>query len=411
MSQVNQLAQRVLDAMREAGYSPVTYNRLYCDGLLPIVRLHERRGIDSFDHDLLAEYVQQLYERRANGIINRKWSERLLRAAERMARMHDTGKLDWKCPKSVTGFRSNDYYEQLLEEYISCANLHPNTQGDVIWVTRRFFTWLSQNSHPTLENVTAVEIQGFIVYCSGLMSSASIYNVLLYMRKLCVYLHERSLLTNRYTELLSMKVSRESKMSPAADQGEIAVILGQIDRSNRNGKRDYAVIMLGAVLGMRAVDIKNMKLSEINWARGEIRITQSKTGKSNALPLTSDVGEAVRDYILHVRPNSTDDNVFIKTYPPFVSFKNSCSIGDIYDRYCKLAGLERKVHDGKGFHSLRRALGKNMTVAGVAVTTTAQTLGDVDTDSTKKYIALDSEHLAECALDFKGIFPRGGGVS
>jgi integrase len=372
------------------------------------VRFHEKNGVVEFNADIVAEYVKVVDEHRNSGAVGHKYREFLLRGAERLTRMNETGKLEWSVPKVGTSFKSGDYYEQLLDEYIAYADLHQNTQGDVIWVARRFFARLVQENHHTLERVTADEIQGFIVYCSGLMTSASIYNVLLYMRKLCTYLYEQKLLSNQYTALLSMKVSRESKMYPAAKQSEIATVLEQIDRSTRTGKRDYAVILLGAVLGVRAVDIKNMKLTDIDWLRGEIRITQSKTGNVNALPLTADVGEAVRDYILHSRPNSTDNNVFIKSYPPFVAFKDAWSVGDIYDRYRKRAGLERKAFDGKGFHSLRRALGKNMTVAGVEVTTTAQTLGDADMDSAKKYIALDSIHLAECALNFTGIAPKGG---
>jgi integrase len=242
------------------------------------------------------------------------------------------------------------------------------------------------------------------------MVSSGVYNVLLYMRKLCVYLAGRGLLANPYTELLSMRVSRESRLYPAAAQNEVAAVLAQIDRNTLMGKRDYAVVLLGTVLGLRAVDVKNLKLSDIDWLRGELNIRQSKTGNVNALPLTQDVGEAVKDYILHARPQTTVDNVFLRLRPPFIAIGDAWSVGDIYDRYLKRAGFERKAFDGRGFHSLRRALGKNMTVAGVEVTTTAQTLGDADMDSAKKYIALDSEHLAECALDFAGIAVKGGAL-
>ena len=65
--------------------------------------------------------------------------------------------------------------------------------------------------------------------------------------------------------------------------------------------------------------------------------------------------------------------------------------------------LQRVAFDGKGFHSLRRAVGKNMITSGVPVTTVAQVLGHNGTSSINKYIALDSVHLKECALDFSGI--------
>jgi len=259
-----------------------------------------------------------------------------------------------------------------------------------------------------LINVAAAEIQQFVIHCASYMASSSVYDIQLYMRKLCAYLVERDLLKNSYAALLSMKVSRESKLYPPAPQKEIAAVLEKIDRSTRKGKRDYAVIMLAAVTGLRAVDVKNLKLSNIDWQRGEIKIVQSKTENTNVLPLTADVGKAIRDYILYARPNSVDDNVFIRLRPPYIALQDAWSIGNIYDRWCERAGLPREAFDGKGFHSLRRSLGTNMVTAGTPVTTVAQVLGDTDINSTKKYIALDSEHLKECALDLSGIEFSGG---
>lgn len=59
--------------------------------------------------------------------------------------------------------------------------------------------------------------------------------------------------------------------------------------------------------------------------------------------------------------------------------------------------------DGKGFHSLRRAVGRNMVTSGVPVNTVNQVLGHTAMNSAKKYISLDSKNLKECALDFTGI--------
>jgi site-specific recombinase XerD len=57
----------------------------------------------------------------------------------------------------------------------------------------------------------------------------------------------------------------------------------------------------------------------------------------------------------------------------------------------------------KGFHSMRRTIGKNMVVAGIPIATVAQVLGHSEIDSTNPYVALDSIHLKECALDFTSI--------
>ena len=75
----------------------------------------------------------------------------------------------------------------------------------------------------------------------------------------------------------------------------------------------------------------------------------------------------------------------------------------MFDDYRKKLGMPREAFDGKCFHSLRRYVGKNMITSGVSVNTLAQVLGDAQIDSVKKYISLDTIHLKECALDFKGL--------
>lgn len=88
-----------------------------------------------------------------------------------------------------------------------------------------------------------------------------------------------------------------------------------IDRSTAMGKRDYAMIMTAAVTGIRSVDIINLTFDAIDWINGEIRIIQHKTGKTLALPLTTDVGEAIQDYILNGRPKSDLPFVFYVQNP------------------------------------------------------------------------------------------------
>jgi integrase len=179
--------------------------------------------------------------------------------------------------------------------------MRSKARSDATWIARKFFAWLVKNGHPTLEHLASTEIQAFMVHCSEHMVSASVHNAQLYLRKLCDYLYERGLVSNPYTALLSMKVSRESKLYPATTHGELAAIFNETDRSSVKGKRDYAIILLGAILGLRALDITKLKLTDINWRRGDITIVQSKIGNTLALSLTADVSTALRDYILHGR--------------------------------------------------------------------------------------------------------------
>ena len=149
---------------------------------------------------------------------------------------------------------------------------------------------------------------------------------------------------------------------------------------------------------MRGIDIAELSKGSIDWRNGEIRIIQQKTGKVLALPLTTDVGEAVREYILNARPHSKSDKLFLCVQAPFGAIGRRVP-GNALKKYRIKASLTAN----RPFHSLRRSLATNMVTSGVSVITVAQALGHTTIDSTKQYISLDSKNLKECALDFDGI--------
>lgn len=300
-------------------------------------------------------------------------------------------------------FKLNGYYEKILGEFLERGKFSPKGRSDAMWICRKYSSWLMLDGHNDLSGVGAPEVQRFMIYCSRHMRGSSIHNVKLYMKKLYAFLCENGYSSENYEGLLSFRVSRESKLSPPAQPDDIAAILDVIDRRTARGKRDYAMILLGVVTGLRAGDVAKLCLHDIDWINGEIKIIQGKTGKSLALPLTADVGVAIKDYILNGRQETDSDTVFLRQHKPFRGFANGVAIGDLYDDYCQKVNIPRDAFDGKGFHSLRRGVGTNMVTSGISVNTVAQILGDRDVDSVKKYISLDSRHLKECALDFVGI--------
>jgi integrase len=400
---INELALQIVKEMQKAGYADYTAWNEYSDCYVPIIRLHEQRGKSEFDLDLVEDYTRSIEGKMESGKISAEYYRRKKVGIKRMIEFKETGKIERFYHIKGTRFVLSDYYEKILTEFLSCDEYTPNTRGDVTWVARKYFAWLMDEKYDDLNNIGATEIQRFMRHCFSHMKSNGIHNVKLYMKKLYRYLKKSGYSENNYEALFSFKISRESKMSPAVSHEEILSVLSVIDRRIPKGKRDYAMILLGVVTGLRAIDIARLKLSDIDWKNGEIKIVQAKTAVPLALPLTKDVGEAVQDYILHGRQRVECDAVFLRMRAPATAFCDSVSIGDIYDDYCKQAGIYRKAFDGKGFHSLRRSVGKNMVISGIPVTTVAQILGHGNINSTKKYISLDSRHLKECALDFSGI--------
>ncbi|MGI6154269.1 MAG: tyrosine-type recombinase/integrase [Christensenellaceae bacterium] len=406
---IQELVLRTTEALQELGVSPRSAWDLHASAFLPLVRAHESRGQDEFDHDLTSKYIRSIEKRIERGEISPGHYRKLLRGAKRLAEYHDQGKLDWSAPKLTSKFKLNEYFTTLLDEFLSTGSFSPKGSSDAMWVARKYFAWLIVEGHKDLIEVGAAEVQRFMIYCSRDLRSNSIRNVQLYMKKLYCFLSEHGYSEESYEGLLTFRTSHEAKMYPAMPPDDVDAILKVIDRRIPRGKRDYAMILLGTVTGLRAVDIAKLRLTDIDWKNGEIKIIQAKTGMSLALPLTADVGKAIKDYILYGRQETNSDAVFLRLHRPYQGFTNGIAIGDLFDDYCKKAEISRRAFDGKGFHSLRRAVGKNIVTAGIPASTAAQVLGDRNLDSIKKYIALDSHHLKECTLSFTGI-EKGGAM-
>ena len=400
---ITELGERTREAHLALGIRQDSVWHSYLSAIEPIVKRHLERGKNEFDYNTVNAFMREQEKRMNIGEIKPSTFHNYRRGANRLTEMHEKGMLETTCPGRPSKFVLNDYYEKVIMSFIVEKNWHTNTRDDVKWTARKFFFWLLQHGFEDLVHVGAKEIQDFVVHCSDTMRISGVHNIKLYMKHLCDYLFRNDLLPSNFSGLLSFKVNRETRVLPATPWSEIEAVLKIVDRTKPKGKRDYAMILLASVTGLRAIDIARMKLTDINWQRGEIKIVQSKTGEPVALPLTRDVGMAVKDYILNWRYKCDSDAVFLREKKPYRGFADAVSIGDIYDDYRKRAGLDREAFDGKGFHSLRRTVGTSLITADIPLTTAAQILGDRDVRSMKKYIALDEKHLSECSLDFSDI--------
>jgi len=396
------LLQKYESALKEYGLGYATQlQQLKRAGT--VIHRHENQGAEYLDNEIVAEYYREIESRFYEGKVNRKRHTQGYREIERFIRFAETGEVKLVNPEKGCRQKITSEFEKIVEEYLS-GDMHPNTRNDARWVAHKYFAWLEGQGFENLKDAGALQIQKFLLDCSNKMAMNSMHDVRLHLAKLYAYLYESGLSDSAYQALLSFKVNRESRIYPLLPKADIAKMLDAINRQTIEGKRAYAVMLLGTVLGLRACDVVALKLTDIDWVRGEIKFVQSKTGKTAVLPLTRDVGEALKDYILNARPKTDSKQIFIRLRTPYTPLAAAVTIGEIFRDCCIAAGLPVS----KRFHSLRRSLATSMVTNGVSIYDVAQGLGDVDIESTKPYIALDSKHLKICALSFDGIAPIGG---
>ncbi|WP_373665349.1 site-specific integrase [Sporomusa silvacetica] len=184
------------------------------------------------------------------------------------------------------------------------------------------------------------------------------------------------------------------------DRGRIKRLIGAIDRANPKGKRDYAIILLACYLGIRCTDIKNLHLNNFHWEEKKLVFTQSKTKETVNLPLPSEVGWAVIDYLKYGRPKFESPYVFLRHLAPYGPFSESDHLHQIIVDYMKRAHLPT-LKKRRGMHSLRHTLASMLLEKETPLSIISDILGHTDPDSTKVYLKVDIGKLRECALDLE----------
>ena len=390
-------------ALTHMGYSVVT-KLVYIQRAIPLIRKHENQGLEFLDPEIISAYARKIDERYYSGEIKRPYHAQIKREIDRFIRYAYSGNCDAR-PSPLSGARVklSPEFTRIAEKFLS-GDFHPNTRCDMRWTAYRYFEWLEEQGFRSLEGVNLIHLQKFLLRISEQYAPGSVRNMRLYLKKLYGFLFASGYSESDYSELLSFSVSREKKVIPSLPRADIAKLLDAIDRDTVTGKRNYAIMLLGTVLGLRACDVVALKLRDIDWIRGEISVMQSKTTDPVVLPLTQDVGEALKDYILNARPRAETDVIFLRIQAPHTPLATAAALGVVYHDCCVAAGLPASHR----FHNLRRSLGTSMVSNGVSVYDVAQVFGDRSAESVKPYLAADYEHLKMCSLPFDGIRPLGG---
>jgi integrase/recombinase XerD len=185
---------------------------------------------------------------------------------------------------------------------------------------------------------------------------------------------------------------------------EIRRVLAGIDRQSATGKRDYAMILATARLGLRISDLRRLELGELDWRAKQITIVQHKTGRTLSLPLLDDVGWALIDYVGGGRPETACSKVFVKHRHPFDAFGCSSSVASRLSHHAARAGITFPAGRLCGMHSLRGALAVAMIGNGAPIPVVSAVLGHASSDTTQAYyLRFDVERLRHCALDVEDV--------
>ena len=296
------------------------------------------------------------------------------------------------------------YFENILDRFFHHANYKENTVNDVEWVVRKYLRFFSNKGHASLADVSMEDVRSFIMKTAMEVKNSTMHDIFLYLKQFHLYLKQESVPAPDAEGIFSYTIHREMPIQGYITDEELGKILSVIDTTTESGCRNMAIILLAVTTGIRACDVIRLKLTDIDWRKGELSFSQDKTDKMVTLPLLPEAGEALKQYILNYRPVISEcKEVFLRCSPPKTAITDATTITDMLNLYQRKAGVERKPFDGKGFHGLRRHLAKNLLDTGTPPETIAQILGHSQVQSVQQYLVLNTKQLKNCAIDFSGI--------
>jgi len=197
----------------------------------------------------------------------------------------------------------------------------------------------------------------------------------------------------------AVRSSKQAAVPSVWDPGEVARILDAIDRGNPCGKRDYAIVLLIARLGLRGIDVKRLEFGDFDWPGNRLFVTQAKTGDRVQLPLLKDVGWAVIDYMRAGRPVCDCPQVFVRHTAPIGPFSDQDHLHQILVKHARGAHVPISEKRRHGMHSLRHTLATRLMEDGTPLEQIADILGHQSVRSTGVYLKSSLGLLAKCALD------------
>jgi site-specific recombinase XerD len=278
-----------------------------------------------------------------------------------------------------------------LVAHITNLRRSRSTINDYRLYLSEFLAFLNDNEVRHVSDITENHLIRFIT--SHPTNKVSVHSSL---RVLFRFWKDEKITNSDFKDLFdSIKLHRHERI-PSFFTDEVMTIENSISRSSKTGKRNYAMVLLASRLGLRASDIASLQFSNIDWDKNTITLIMKKTKKVIELPLLTEVGNAIIDYLRYGRPKSNLQNVFISTRAPYVAATKEMVCAAIDNIICE-SGIDI-VGKHHGPHSLRHSLASTMLKDGTGIQTISEALGHRKTETTLMYLKIDIKSLLMCAL-------------
>lgn len=403
---ISELCKKVLDKMSEMNYSKgiiYKYDKIY----KRLAQFAEDLSVTEYREAIGEQFLREVY-----GFTHE-------------SKYADLRPMDAVAPAAIRKLSELEYYdcfyrkprpiitldwamddEIIIHEYkrgFILTDISESSQLERLKYVRKFYNFLEMSGVTSIKAVNAECLSKYLLSLQG-YAQVTIKSMLKTLRNYLRYAHSHNHIAHDLSQAVPrMRVIQNAKIPNIWKGGDLEKLLKSIDRANPTGKRNYAVIILTVGLGIRAGDINGLLLSNLNWAKKEIEVIQSKTEVANICPMTDEAGWALIDYLRNGRPQSDLPHVFLTHSAPYNSFGSTTAI-QILQSQMQYAGIPVKIPKvSNGMHALRHSLARKLLDQNVDLELLAEIMGHTEIVSSSPYLKVDVTGLRTCALSLEEV--------
>lgn len=304
-------------------------------------------------------------------------------------------------PDAATPAAPDDPIDVLLDRWGTYLaderGLRATTISYYARLARPFLASRAKSGNVDLAGLTADDVTAFLSAQIPGCSVAGVKLTITALRSLLRFLHTTGEVSHRLDRAVPAQAGyRDSGLPRGLAPDQVDAVIAACDPATRNGRRDTAIVLLMARLGLRAGEVARLALEDIDWRAGTLRVL-GKGGYTDLVPLPADVGAALAAHLTEGRPaTAADRSVFLRAMAPHRALSPR-GIADLIGRAGRRGGLT-----GVSAHRLRHSVATATLNAGASLEEVAQLLRHRHLSSTTIYAKVDLNTLARIARPWPG---------
>jgi integrase/recombinase XerD len=291
--------------------------------------------------------------------------------------------------------------EKLVKAYqahlVQVRGLAATTVTDHGSTAAEFLAFLRYEAHPRiLQRLDSRRIDTFLTRMAPRFCREGLQHVVAHVRSFLRFLVGAGVIAaGLETAIDTPRTYRGERLPRSLSWETVQSFLAGIDRSTSMGRRDYAMFLLITTYGLRTSEVAALRLDDVEWRAGRLRVPRTKVATPIVLPLTKEVGAAMVEYLRRDRPRLSDREVFLRVRAPAGKLKPT-AVTEAFQAWTRRSGLPIPF---QGPHCLRHSLAVHLLRQGTSLKAIGDLLGHRSSEATCVYLRLHVDDLRDAALE------------